>query len=88
MLRRNTPSSPASRKPHFAPRNSFICTQRVKCSEGPGSSLRKARRRRIGGLVISNSDNLDADSFRIFDMKSRIKVVFRTCPTFLQFPCH
>jgi len=37
---------------------------------------------------ISGADNLNAHSFRIFDMKSRVKVVFRIRAAFFEFPCH
>ena len=44
-----------------------------------------------GGLRAwrgSSRDNLNADSFRILDMKPRIKVLFRICAALFQFPCH
>jgi hypothetical protein len=53
----------------------------------PRPELGSIRSYRLGDSV-SGSDNLNADSFRIRDMKSRIKVVFRICAALFQFPCH
>src|SRR4029078_13713289 len=48
-----------------------------------------ARRTRTGRIAtISSSDNLNADSFRIYDMKPGIQVIFRSNPAGLQLPCH
>ena len=61
----------------------------------PGTHLNEAASTPRSGFVltrysgcISSSDNLHADSFRIFNMKPRIQVLFRIYPAFFQFPRH
>ncbi len=39
-------------------------------------------------IMLSSSDNLNKDSFRILDMKPRIKALFRIGPALFQFSCH